>query len=117
MNSLVNIGEKSPWGRVYIVNAITPSLTWVVTASHGGIKLSNEYNKLIPSYLRKRSGWYEEDCEAAYVLIILEDQIKSECFEEQKISIHKSYEHNLNQYLAIFRRYMPEKFERYIKEM
>ena len=39
------------------------------TAGHGGIKLSEAYNDKIPSALRAKDGWYEEDCDWAIVAV------------------------------------------------
>lgn len=53
---------RSPWGRVQHFEVVAPFLTWVSTASHGGCKVSQAYNRYIPSLVRTSDGWYEEDC-------------------------------------------------------
>lgn len=53
----------SPWGEVQWQYEGTPGIAIVETDSHGGIKLSDERNAMVPRAVRKRSGWYEEDCE------------------------------------------------------
>lgn len=61
-------GSRSPWGEVQYVSVLGVGAVSVGTAGHGGIKLSPERNRLVPDALRRPSGWYEEDCEAAIVL-------------------------------------------------
>lgn len=61
----VQEGGRSPWGEIQFVREDPPGLAWVMTAGHGGVKLSPERNRAIPAALRKSSRWYEEDCEFA----------------------------------------------------
>lgn len=61
----VEEGGRSPWGEIQYVREDPPGLAWVMTAGHGGVKLSPERNRAIPAALRKSSRWYEEDCEFA----------------------------------------------------
>jgi hypothetical protein len=58
-------GSRTPWGPAQTVYDIAPGIAEVSCAGHGGIKLSPERNREVPPALRSRSGWYEEDCEAA----------------------------------------------------
>lgn len=60
-------GVNTPWGRADSVDEVAPGITWVATASHGGIKLSDQRQGQIPAPLRQEGGWYEEDCAAAIV--------------------------------------------------
>lgn len=53
----------SQWGAVANREVIAPGIEEVSCAGHGGVKLSPERNALVPSPLRSRDGWYEEDCE------------------------------------------------------
>ncbi|MCP1674309.1 hypothetical protein J2T57_001411 [Natronocella acetinitrilica] len=59
---------RTPWGKAQTVRAIADGIRVVSTASHGGMKLDAARNRLIPEALRRASGWYEEDCEAAIVV-------------------------------------------------
>lgn len=61
----VHVGSRTPWGCADHAREIAPGITQVSTPGHGGIKLSPERNAEIPIALRNRTGWYEEDCEAA----------------------------------------------------
>jgi len=61
-------GSRTPWGAADYVYDIAPGIAEVGTDSHGGIKLSPERNREVPAALRRSSGWYEEDCEAAIAM-------------------------------------------------
>lgn len=65
--SNVREGSRTPWGTADWVSHVAPGAVQVSTAGHGGIKLSPERNKMIPTALRNAFGWYEEDCEAGIV--------------------------------------------------
>lgn len=60
-------GAPTPWGRADHVEEQIPGIASVTTSSHGGYKLSPKRNKAIHPAWRRRSGWYEEDCEWAIV--------------------------------------------------
>jgi hypothetical protein len=68
--SNVQEGSRSPWGTIDHVDHIAPGIVIVGTPGHGGVKLSPERNKKIPSALRNSSGWYEEDCESYIPMMI-----------------------------------------------
>lgn len=61
-------GSRTPWGSAQWVTDYAPGIASVSTAGHGGVKLSRERNAEIPAPLRRASGWYEEDLEAAIVV-------------------------------------------------
>lgn len=77
-NDLVYNGMSSPWGKVQDSEMLTPFLGNVSTAGHGGLKVSPEYNKKIPSIFRKQNGWYEEDCAWAIPMYFLMQDIALE---------------------------------------
>lgn len=56
-------GSRTPWGPADYVEHTAHGIVSVSTPGHGGVKLSPERNRMIPSVLRRSSGWYEEDCE------------------------------------------------------
>lgn len=56
-------GSRTPWGAASTVTHVAPGIAVADTPGHGGVKLSPERNREIPSALRNPSGWYEEDCE------------------------------------------------------
>lgn len=55
--------SRTPWGEPQHITNFAPGIDVVDCEGHGGMKLSPERNKEIPSYARNRNGWYEEDCE------------------------------------------------------
>lgn len=61
---------RSPWGVVQVVEKIAEGIICVHTAGHGGLKLDRKRNSLMPSYMRNRGGYYEEDCEWAKVAVV-----------------------------------------------
>ena len=68
--SNVQVGSRTPWGTADSAHHIAPGIVIVGTPGHGGVKLSLERNKKIPSALRNASGWYEEDCESYIPMMI-----------------------------------------------
>lgn len=70
--------DRSPWGKVQTCESVTPWMQVISTASHGGIKLDASHNRLIPATRRRKSGWYEEDCEVAIPLYFLFDLIEAD---------------------------------------
>jgi hypothetical protein len=109
MEKLKNRGDRSPWGTIQDVDYITPWLCSVSTSSHGGLKVSKAFNKLIPAYARRQAGWYEEDCEFSIVFVILEKQIKHSILE----SCDKCWKNILdnNSCLDTFRNCYPNEYE------
>lgn len=60
---------SSPWGRPDYTKEIAPGIWTVSTPGHGGIKCSPERNAQIAPCHRLADGWYEEDCDWAFVAI------------------------------------------------
>jgi len=70
---------RTPWGMSDFANQIIPGVTFYSTPGHGGFKIEAKLNKQIPDLLRKKNGWYEEDCEwaiPAYFLRFDEEHIQ-----------------------------------------
>ena len=61
-------GSATPWGPAQIVDEPIAGVVCVSTASHGGVWLSEERLEQMPADARSADGWYEEDCEAAFVV-------------------------------------------------
>lgn len=59
----------TPWGAADHVEQLFDGAVRVSTPSHGGIHLDSAANAAMPEALRVPSGWYEEDCEAALVVV------------------------------------------------
>jgi hypothetical protein len=63
----VQEGSRTPWGAAQYVSHPVDGIVSVGCAGHGGMKLSDERNRAIPTPLRNTNGWYEEDCEVSIV--------------------------------------------------
>lgn len=64
---------RTPWGPSDSVRDIAPGILRVGTPGHGGLKLDKERNAQIPAYMRRSSGWYEEDCEWSIVGVVFQN--------------------------------------------
>jgi hypothetical protein len=69
--TIIKVHDETPWGAADFVDEVGPGIYIVSTSSHGGMHLSDEINARIPDYMRRDSGWYEEDCEIAIPCWIL----------------------------------------------
>lgn len=63
----VHEGSRTPWGPAQSATEDAPGIVFASTGGHGGFKLSPERNAGIPTDLRNKNGWYEEDCESNIV--------------------------------------------------
>jgi hypothetical protein len=63
------VPTRSPWGPVQNAEEYAPGVWKIDTASHGGFKLSRQRNAAVPAYMRSKGGWYEEDCQWAFVAL------------------------------------------------
>ena len=61
----------SPWGKIDQQEVIAEGVIQVMTSTHGGLKLDRERNALIPAYMRRVGGWYEEDAEWCIPFVVL----------------------------------------------
>jgi hypothetical protein len=66
---------STPWGPSQTARQLAPGIMLYTTAGHGGIHLSAGRLAALPAHLHKRSTgycpleWFEEDCEAALVIV------------------------------------------------
>jgi len=75
-----NAPKRSPWGTVDYAKELAPGVFTVSTPGHGGIKLDRKRNAAVPKPVRRKGGWYEEDCE--YALAVL---VHPEAFDEKTV--------------------------------
>ena len=71
-------GGASPWGRIQDVRELAEGIAFVSTASHGGFKVDRKRNARVHKALRVATGWYEEDCECAHVMVSFPELFKAE---------------------------------------
>ena len=69
----------SPWGPIESTETIADGITFISTASHGGIRLSQWRHEIvlraIPAWETFAGGrWYEEDCDWAVVALIFPEK-------------------------------------------
>jgi hypothetical protein len=113
-NEPLRPGSHSPWGSIQHVETIVPGhVHSVSTASHGGWKVSPEYNRRIPAYMRNRSGWYEEDCECSIPMLVFADAVTANYADreggpEYTAKMLKCAEDTL-------RNWMPDAYEKWFK--
>jgi len=78
----------TPWGEAQHVEELIPGVTIVSTASHGGIHLDRDNQKLIPEEHRREDSWYEEDCEIAIPVLFIPGVM-----DHQKENAQKTFDH------------------------
>lgn len=74
--------KRSPWGPIQDFDVIAEGMASVGTASHGGIKLSRARNAKMPESVRRRGGWYEEDCEWSLVALVFPEAFSADDVED-----------------------------------
>lgn len=92
---------RTPWGQAQSVDHLAPGIEFVTTASHGGVKLSEDLNRKIPAYMRQAGGWYEEDVDWAVVATIFPEAFP----EKERISAKST-----------LRNWRPDAYERFYAE-
>lgn len=93
----------TPWGEPDHVEDIAPGLQLITTPSHGGFKLSEALNAMVPLAWREASfnqqgmaGWYEEDCDVCLVILTFPQSFKPAEREQAKAGF-KAFFQNLKQ--------------------
>ena len=65
---VIKTPTTSPWGAVQHSERFAPGCVAVSTAGHGGLKIADHFNRMLPAAARQAAqhhaggGWYEEDC-------------------------------------------------------
>lgn len=65
---------NTPWGKAQTTTTIDKGITFITTAGHGGILLSEErrkeFDEKFPTFSTFAGGnWFEEDCDASFVVV------------------------------------------------
>ena len=58
---------RTPWGLSDYEEDYGAGIKFYETPHHGGFRVPAALNARVPEYLRRASGWYEEDCDWAIV--------------------------------------------------
>jgi hypothetical protein len=82
----IHVGDPTPWGRADNVYKLGVGIYFASTSSHGGMHLSPDWNAKIPSYMRNRMGWYEEDCSAAIPPFVLGESAFTDEYSKKMIT-------------------------------
>lgn len=86
---------NSPWGAVQHITQLAEGIVMIDTASHGGIKVSDDLLAKMPEALRRTpysgGGWFEEDCDWAFVAVCFPDAFKAEHVEMARKTIAMTY--------------------------
>lgn len=68
-------GMPTPFGTDAEVEILCEGIANVATPEHGGVKLSEARNKLIPAHQRIQGGWYEEDHDYVVPFAVFADEL------------------------------------------
>ena len=63
------LNTMTPWGRVQHTHESIFGVMFVTTERHGGMWVHSRRLALMPESMRSHDGWYEEDCDAALVVV------------------------------------------------
>lgn len=69
---------ETPWGEAQTTDVHAEGVAFHSTASHGGFKLDTERNVLVHPLWRNDTDFYEEDCEAAIVIVTFPELFSAE---------------------------------------
>lgn len=87
----ISTGSQSPWGTLQQVKAVAPGIDAVVTAGHGGFKLSSDRNQQVDSVWRERAGWYEEDCSWSKAVLTHSQDFSEQTLKEAHTTARRWY--------------------------
>lgn len=73
----MKVPKYSPWGKVDHHKQVADGIMEISTPGHGGFKLDRKRNALVPAPLRRKGGWYEEDCEWGIVALVFPEVLNS----------------------------------------
>jgi len=77
---------RSPWGTVQQQYPLAEGIVRVHTAGHGGLVLSDDRLKAMPSKFKLnvygKGRYFEEDCEAALVILAFPSDFTAEQYQE-----------------------------------
>lgn len=77
----------TPWGQPDTKRIYAEGIVSYSTPGHGGFKVSGGMNRMIPDYMRRRGGWYEEDCAWSIVVTVFPEKFGPEEVEMARDSL------------------------------
>ena len=88
--------SMTPWGKVQTQREVTEGITWVTTAGHGGIVLSDARLREMPTQYKRlnvygQGRYFEEDCEWALVVDAFPQYFSCESVRVAKETIERYY--------------------------
>ena len=88
--------RMTPWGKVQTQREVTDGITWVSTAGHGGIVLSDARLREMPTKYKGlnvygQGRYFEEDCEWALVVDAFQVYFSHEEVQAAKDTIARFY--------------------------
>lgn len=92
----MTIIKSTPWGKVQTQRDVTEGITWVSTAGHGGLVLSDAKLREMPERYRKLNvygtgRYFEEDCEWALVVHALPHYFTTQELDAAKDTVRAFY--------------------------
>lgn len=93
---------STPWGASQDARSVTRGIMFYSTASHGGYHVSPTLNNKMHPALRNRNGWYEEDCEWAFVALAFPKHFDLDIV----VQAH-----------SIAKNYFPDRYEKWYREV
>lgn len=85
---------SSPWGTPDSQENVAEGIAFIETPSHGGFYLSPLRNARVPQEWREASfnrqglsGWYEEDCDAALVVVTFPEFFSADAVRRAQLMI------------------------------
>lgn len=92
------MATSTPWGPSQETTRIARGITFYSTAGHGGFKLSAGRNAVIRREVKDRTwglrghdGWYEEDCDAALVVVAFPEHFSPEQVQRASQAVKAYY--------------------------
>lgn len=95
------MATSTPWGPSQETTRIARGITFYSTAGHGGFKLSAGRNAIIRKEVKDRTwglrghdGWYEEDCDAALVVMAFPEHFSAQQIQNaaQMVMAHYAFD-------------------------
>lgn len=82
---------RTPWGKAQTQKDLGEGISFVTTERHGGYKLDRQRNAKVPAYMRKKGGWYEEDCEWSSVALTFPQLFSKEVVDVAKRTLERYF--------------------------